>query len=77
MPGVVQSRIMFPEKTGPQALQGELQSRLGNRTLGAVEGMMRGAVDAGLLLSITADKVTEFFTAITAHAAQRRGRRII
>lgn len=48
MPGVVQSKIMFPEKTGPAALRGELEARLTNKTLGALEQFMRGAVDSGL-----------------------------
>ena len=65
MPGVVQSKIMFPEKTGPQALQGELESRLGNRTLGAVEGMMRAAVSAGLPADSAAEMV---FDAIQRNA---------
>lgn len=47
MPGVVQSRIMFPEKTGG-ALSGELEGRLANPVLAAVEAVMRDAVDAGL-----------------------------
>ena len=48
MPGVIQSKIMFPEKTGPDALQDELKARLSNPALGALEGFMRQAVDAGL-----------------------------
>jgi hypothetical protein len=57
MPGVVQSRIMFPEKTGPDALQGELAARKANPTLNAVEAFMREAVDAGLPASGLADMV--------------------
>lgn len=57
MPGVVQSKIMFPEKTGPAALQGELTTRLGNPTLGALEQMMRAGVDAGLPADALADQV--------------------
>jgi NAD(P)-dependent dehydrogenase (short-subunit alcohol dehydrogenase family) len=57
MPGVVQSKIMFPEKTGPEALQGELGARLQNRTLGALEHFMRGAVDGGLPADDLADMV--------------------
>jgi len=57
MPGVVQSRIMFPEKTGPASLQSELSSRLENPALGALEGFMRDAVDAGLPADALADQV--------------------
>jgi NAD(P)-dependent dehydrogenase (short-subunit alcohol dehydrogenase family) len=63
MPGVVQSRIMFPEKTGPQALQGELAARKANPTLNALEAFMRQAVDTGLPASGLADMV---FKAIEA-----------
>lgn len=47
MPGVVQSRIMFPEKTGG-TLGDELRARHANPVLAAVEASMRDAVDAGL-----------------------------
>jgi short-subunit dehydrogenase len=57
MPGVVQSKIMFPEKTGPQALQTELKARLGVDALGALEQMMRSGVDAGLPADDLADMV--------------------
>lgn len=57
MPGVIQSKIMFPEKTGPSALQGELKARLGNPALGALEEMMRHAVDTGLPADALADLV--------------------
>lgn len=57
MPGVVQSGIMFPEKTGPAALQKELAARHGNATLGAVEAFMRHAVDTGLPADEMADMV--------------------
>jgi len=57
MPGVVQSRIMYPEKTGPAALQGELAARKANPMLNAVEAFMRQAVDAGLPASGLADMV--------------------
>ena len=57
MPGVVQSKIMFPEKTGPAALQGELAARKDNRVLAALEGMMRQGVDEGLPAAALADMV--------------------
>lgn len=57
MPGVVQSKIMFPEKTGPAELQGELARRQNNPTLGALEAFMRQAVDAGLPAADLADMV--------------------
>ena len=57
MPGVVQSAIMFPEKTGPEALRDELAARLGNATLGAVENLMRQAVETGLPADEMADMV--------------------
>ncbi len=47
MPGVVQSKIMFPEKTSG-ALEGEVAHRLDNPVLAAVEAGMREAVDNGL-----------------------------
>ncbi|PKQ06708.1 MAG: hypothetical protein CVT73_09665 [Alphaproteobacteria bacterium HGW-Alphaproteobacteria-12] len=57
MPGVVQSGIMFPEKTGPEALREELAARLGNATLSAVENLMRQAVETGLPADEMADMV--------------------
>jgi NAD(P)-dependent dehydrogenase (short-subunit alcohol dehydrogenase family) len=48
MPGVVQSRIMFPEKTGAATLQDELKARQDNPVLAALEAAMRAGVDAGL-----------------------------
>lgn len=48
MPGVVQSRIMFPEKTGLASLQAELGARQDNRVLAALEATMRAGVEAGL-----------------------------
>jgi NAD(P)-dependent dehydrogenase (short-subunit alcohol dehydrogenase family) len=57
MPGVVRSQIMFPEKTGPQALQAELAARQANPTLAALEGFMRAAVDSGLPAGVLADQV--------------------
>jgi NAD(P)-dependent dehydrogenase (short-subunit alcohol dehydrogenase family) len=57
MPGVVQSKIMFPEKTGPAALQGELAARKANPTLNALERFMREAVDGGLPAGALADMV--------------------
>jgi NAD(P)-dependent dehydrogenase (short-subunit alcohol dehydrogenase family) len=57
MPGVVQSKIMFPEKTGPDTLQTELQGRLKNPTLNALEQFMRQSVDAGLPASALSDMV--------------------
>ncbi|MEY4257048.1 MAG: hypothetical protein RLZZ141_2275 [Pseudomonadota bacterium] len=59
MPGVVQSKIMFPEKTGPDALQTELQQRLKNPTLNALEQFMRQAVDEGLPAKDLSDMVFE------------------
>lgn len=61
MPGVVQSKIMFPEKTGPAAIQSELEARHANKTLGALERFMRGAVDGGLP---AADLARQVFGAI-------------
>jgi NAD(P)-dependent dehydrogenase (short-subunit alcohol dehydrogenase family) len=57
MPGVVQSKIMFPEKTGPSALQDELKARHGVGALNALEQMMRQGVDAGLPADDLADMV--------------------
>lgn len=57
MPGVIQSKIMFPEKTGPKGLQAELGARLNNPVLGAIEGFMRQAVDAGLPAADLAEQV--------------------
>ena len=59
MPGVVQSKIMFPEKTGPDELQAELKSRLSNPTLDALEAFMREGVDKGLPADELADQVYE------------------
>jgi NAD(P)-dependent dehydrogenase (short-subunit alcohol dehydrogenase family) len=61
MPGVVQSRIMFPEKTGLATLQRELQARQDNPVLAQLEATMRAAVDAGLPLD---DLVKQVFGAI-------------
>lgn len=63
MPGVIQSRIMFPEKTGPAAIQAELSNRLQNPVLDGLESFMRQAVDAGLPADALADQV---FAAIAA-----------
>jgi NAD(P)-dependent dehydrogenase (short-subunit alcohol dehydrogenase family) len=63
MPGMSRSDIMNPEKTGPAALQGELQSRLRNRTLDALEHLMRTGVNAGLPAEDLANMV---FDAIAA-----------
>ena len=57
MPGVVQSKIMFPEKTGPTALQGELEARQANTTLRNLEAGMRAGVDGGLPARDLADQV--------------------
>jgi NADP-dependent 3-hydroxy acid dehydrogenase YdfG len=57
MPGMVQSKIMYPEKTGPAALQGELAARHDNATLKALETLMRGGVDAGLPAATLAEHV--------------------
>jgi NAD(P)-dependent dehydrogenase (short-subunit alcohol dehydrogenase family) len=57
MPGVVQSKIMFPEKTGPSDLQAELAARQNNQVLNALEAHMRKAVDEGLPASALADMV--------------------
>ena len=57
MPGVVQSQIMHPEKTGPAALQAELSARQDRPVLAAVEAFMRQAVDAGLPAATLADQV--------------------
>lgn len=61
MPGVIQSKVMFPEKTGPAELQNELNKRLQNPTLNALEQFMREAVDSGLPADDLADLV---YTAI-------------
>ena len=63
MPGVVQSGIMFPEKTGPAALQTELVARHANTPLRNLEAGMRAGVDSGLPASALADQV---FAAIEA-----------
>lgn len=57
MPGVIQSRVMFPEKTGPAALQAELNSRFENPTLKSLEHFMRNAVANGLPADELADMV--------------------
>lgn len=57
MPGVVQSKIMFPEKTGPTGLQDELKARHGVGALNALEQMMRMGVDGGLPADGLADMV--------------------
>ena len=57
MPGVVQSKIMDPQKTGPAELQPELQARLANANLQALETTMRAAVDGGLPAADLADLV--------------------
>jgi len=59
MPGAVQSQIMFPEKTGPDALQTELLGRLKNPNLDALEKYMRRAVDDGLPAKDLCDMVFE------------------
>jgi short-subunit dehydrogenase len=48
MPGMVQSKIMHPEKTAPAALDGEIAARQKNQTLGALEALMRAGVEGGL-----------------------------
>lgn len=48
MPGMVRSQIMRPEKTTPGPLGSEIAARGANRTLGALEAMMRAGVDSGL-----------------------------
>jgi len=57
MPGVIQSKIMFPEKTGPAGLQAELKSRLDNPNLSALEASMRASVDSGLPAEALANQV--------------------
>lgn len=57
MPGVVQSKIMFPEKTGPQSIQAELAARQDNPILHALEAHMRNAVDEGLPAAAMANMV--------------------
>lgn len=57
MPGVIQSKVMFPEKTGPANLQEELKARLQNQTLKALEQHMREAVSSGLPADDLADLV--------------------
>lgn len=63
MPGVVQSNIMFPEKTGHAALQDELKARQGNPVLAALEAVMRAGVDSGLPV---ADLVEQVYAAVLA-----------
>lgn len=48
MPGMVQSKIMHPEKTTPTGLEQEIAAREANPTLGALEALMRAGVDGGL-----------------------------
>jgi short-subunit dehydrogenase len=62
MPGVIQSKVMHPEKTGPARLQSELEARFHNPTLKALEQFMRDAVNNGLPADDLADMV---FNAIT------------
>lgn len=57
MPGMVQSKIMYPEKTGPDALQDELGGRLANPTMNALESFMRAGVAEGLPADELADLV--------------------
>lgn len=57
MPGVVQSNIMFPEKTGLESIQGELKARQDNPVLAALEATMRAGVDAGLPVTALVDQV--------------------
>lgn len=57
MPGVIRSKIMFPEKTGPEALQSELGARQANATLRNLEAGMRAGVDGGLPAQALADQV--------------------
>lgn len=59
MPGMIQSGIMSPEKTGPDALQPELNARLQNQNLSALEKLMRDGVDNGLPADDLADLVYE------------------
>ena len=63
MPGVVQSGIMFPEKTGPAALKAELETRHANTPLRNLEAGMRAGVDGGLPAAALAEQV---FAAIEA-----------
>lgn len=57
MPGVVQSRIMFPEKTGLDTIQAELAARQDNPVLAALEATMRAGVDGGLPVTDLVDQV--------------------
>jgi len=57
MPGFVQSQIMQPEKTGPQALLGRLKSRLENPALNALEKGMRKGVAAGMPAEAVAELI--------------------
>ncbi len=59
MPGMVQSNIMYPEKTGPSALQAELCERQNNPVLGALEALMRTGVDGGLPAADLANMVCD------------------
>ena len=58
MPGVVQSGIMFPEKTGPAALKAELETRHANTPLRNLEAGMRAGVDGGLPAAALAERST-------------------
>lgn len=57
MPGVVQSQIMVPEKTGAAALRDQLKARRDNPVLAALEAVMRAGVEAGLPRGELADQV--------------------
>ena len=57
MPGFVQSQIMQPEKSGPEALQAQLKSRLQNAVLNAVEQGMRLGVASGMAADTVAELV--------------------
>lgn len=62
MPGVVQSGIMNPDKTGA-ALAEELARRHANPLLAGLEATMRGAVDAGLPAAALATQVYDAMAA--------------
>lgn len=57
MPGMTQSGIMQPEKTGPSKLQAELAARQNNPVLGSIEALMRAGVDGGLPAADLAESV--------------------
>lgn len=63
MPGMTQSGIMSPEKTTPDALQGEVGQRMANPVLKALELMMQAGVAGGLSAEALA---TQVFDAIAA-----------